>query len=113
MKGKSIAIAAIGLLALTSPTQASSRPHIDARCQRMYEYNIGHTSKEIDWIGNYAGCDEVYHNGSLIGFGRGDTQCERRAYRGALILGYEGTQFHRYMGKGSCVLYDDLAWGGE
>lgn len=109
MKSK-IAAIAIGVALVATPAEAKG-PKVDRNCQKMYEMNRNHA--DLDHIMNYVGCDEVYSNQTLVGFTRGNTRCERRAYTGAFIRKYSGEKFNVWVGRSGCVLYEDLSWGEE
>jgi hypothetical protein len=104
------------LLAMALDVQsadARSKARIDAGCMYVLSLNdVTMGDYESDWVMNYHGCDEVYDDdGTLVGYGRGDTTCERRAYTLSIRHGYYGYNLHRRMG--GCVLYEDWSWGRE
>ena len=104
-------------LGLGTVSAAPAGPtHTDARCtQVLRDWNYGIDSADADWLANYIGCDEVYNaKGTLVGFGKGKTVCERRAYRGNFIHHLINAEFDAYMTKGDCGnLNEDLSWSQD
>jgi hypothetical protein len=93
---------------------APSTRHTDAACMALIRSNnVPLTSRKADYVGNYAGCQQTYWRGVLVGYARGSGACNEAAYHGTFDLHLSGSAYHRYMGTRHCVLFEDWSWGAE
>lgn len=106
------AVTVLGIAIAVSAPQPPPR-HTDAACMRLWAMQgVPLASAQADWVGNYAGCQQVYRAGVLVGYGRGTGHCNRLAYHYTFARHLTGTAFTAAM-AGKCVLYEDWAWGTE
>lgn len=111
-----VALAAAITLAGMAYAMSAALPaprHTDAACMRLWAMQgVPLASHAADHVGNYAGCQQAYRLGTMVGYGRGTSYCDRRAYRYTFTRHLTGTAFTAAM-AGKCVLYEDWAWGTE